>query len=119
MEIVFYDESGQPTVYTEDGTHVYLFNGEPVAYLDEDSVYEYSGTHLGWFIEEWIRDNDGSCVLFTQYATGGPIKPTRGVRPLKGMRQLKPFKQLKAPKPIRPIKSLVWSTLTSEEFFRQ
>ena len=32
--MVFYDNHGRPTAYTEDDVHIYLFTGEPVAYLD-------------------------------------------------------------------------------------
>ena len=49
MSLTFYDSSGKPVAYTEDGTHIYLFSGEPVAYLDNESVYSFSGKHLVQF----------------------------------------------------------------------
>ena len=63
MDITFYDSHGKPTAYTEDNEHIYLFSGKPVAYIDGSSVYSYSGRHLGWFDEGWIRDNSGYCVF--------------------------------------------------------
>ncbi len=62
MEVDFYDESGELIAYTEGGTYIYLFSGESVAYLDGDSVYSFSGKHLGWYIEGSIRDNNGNYV---------------------------------------------------------
>ena len=47
--MVFYDNCGHPTAYTEDDIHIYLFTGEPVAYLHTDAVYGYNGRQIGWF----------------------------------------------------------------------
>ena len=47
--MVFYDQHGRPVAYSEDSTHIYLFTGEPVAYLDGDVVYGYNGKHYGWW----------------------------------------------------------------------
>jgi len=69
MEFIFYDLNGSPTAYTEDGTHIYFFSGEPVAYFVDESVYSFTGVHLGRFENGWIRDNNGDCVFFTEYAT--------------------------------------------------
>lgn len=80
MEILFYNESGVSAAYTEDGTHIYLFSGEPVAYIDGNSIFSFSGKHLGWYIQGWIRDNNGDCVFFTKEATGGPVKPVKSVK---------------------------------------
>ncbi len=44
----FYDESGSAVAYSDDGTHIYLFSGQPVAYFQRDSVYSFGGRHLGW-----------------------------------------------------------------------
>jgi hypothetical protein len=73
--VVFYDRNGDPVAYTDDGEYVYLFNGSAVGHLVRDSVYAYDGTHLGWFIDGWIRDHDGHCVYFTDDAEGGPVSP--------------------------------------------
>ncbi len=115
--ITFYNQNGQPIAYTKDETHIFLFSGEPVAYFRNDSVYSYSGRHLGRFEDGWIRDNNGDCVFFTDFATGGPIKPTRRIKPIKSVKRVKPLKSVRQIKPIKPIKSLKWSLRSSEEFF--
>ena len=83
--MVFYDNHGRPTAYTEDDIHIYLFTGEPVAYIDRDAVYGYNGKHLGWFSNGWIRDLNGCCVFFSEKANGcGPVKPIKYICPVCG-----------------------------------
>ena len=118
MSLDFYDRSGAAVAYTNDGENIYLYSGEPVAYLSDGSVYSFAGQHLGWFEGGWLRDAAGHCVLFTADARGGPLKPLRQLRPLKGLRQLRPTKGVRQIKPLKPLKSLSWSDLSAEEFFR-
>ena len=49
MAIDFYSKSGRAIAYTEDGEHICTFSGRPIAYLDGDVVYSFSGQHIGWF----------------------------------------------------------------------
>lgn len=60
------------------------------------------------FENEWIRDNNGQCVFFTENDTGGAMKPIKMMRPMKSMKQMKPM---------RPMDSLSWSELSGEQFF--
>lgn len=73
MDITFYDRTGRPIAYTSDGKHIFTFRGKAVAYVDKDSVYSYSGAHLGRFVDGWVRDNGGRCVFFTENARGRPL----------------------------------------------
>lgn len=116
----FYNRQGKPTAYTNDEVHIYLFSGTPVAYFSNDSVYSFSGKHLGRIGNGWIRDNSGKCVFFTTEASGsGPVKPVRGVSPVKGVRGVRPVKSVKQTKPSKPVNSTSWSSLSSEDFFAQ
>jgi len=117
MQITFYNSQGHPTAYTEDEVHIYLFSGQPVAYIDDSSVYAYNGRHLGRFEDGWIRDNQGNCVFFTEDASGGPMKPMKSMRPMKGMKSMKPMKSMKQMKPMRPMNTSSWSELSREQFF--
>lgn len=116
--MVFYDCHGKPSAYTEDGTHIYLFTGEPVAYFDADAVYGFNGKHIGWFSDGWIRDLRGYCVFFTENATGfGPLKPLKQLCPLKSLKQLRPLKSLRELRHLRPFDSLSWSPQSGKQFF--
>jgi hypothetical protein len=118
--MVFYDNHGRPTAYTEDGIHIYLFTGEPVAYLHTDTVYGYNGRQFGWYENGWICDLNGYCVFFTENASGsGPVKPVKHVCPVKHVKRVKPVKHVRAVKRIRPIKKLSWSQLSGVVFFAQ
>lgn len=117
--ISFYDKNGKPIAYSEDDVHIFLFTGEPRAYIDGISIYSYPGKHIGWFIDGWIRDHSGNCVMFSEKASGGPIKPIKQIKPIKGIKQIKPIKRIKQIKPILPIKSLSWSNVSGIVFFRQ
>jgi hypothetical protein len=118
-QLTFYSASGVPVAYTQDGVNIYLFNGTPVAYLNNGSVYGYSGRHLGRFANGWIRDNAGSCVFFTEGARGGPLKPVKHVKPVKGVRGIKPIKGIRELRPLKPLNRLGWSRLSGAAFFRQ
>ena len=118
MDLTFYDANGNPSAYTDDGEHIHLFSGEPVAYLSGDSVYSFSGKHLGRFEDGWVRDNGGASVFFTDNARGGVLKPLKALKPLKGLKQLRPLKGLKELKPLSPLKTLSWSQLSGRHFFK-
>jgi hypothetical protein len=118
-QITFYDKYGRAIAYCEDGEHIYTFGGAPVAYIHDDSIYSYGGTHLGFFENGWVRDNAGYCVFFTDNASGGPIKPTKGLEPIKAIKSIKPIKSIKQIRPIRPIPRNGWSSLMPDAFFFQ
>jgi hypothetical protein len=117
MSVHFYDCSGAPIAYTNDGIHIYRFNGEPVAYFYGPSVYGFSGRHLGWFENGLIRDRRGNTIFFAQGGTGGPMKPITQIAPIKRIRQIKPIKRTRAMRPMRPMKTLSWSQLSADTFF--
>jgi len=117
MSLTFYDKNGTPVAYTNDGTHLFSFDGEPLAYFSGNNVYSFSGQHLGWFLDGWLRDHIGDAALFSQEAKGGPLKPLKELKPLKGIKAIKPIKGVKAIPPIKPIRGLNWSKLSGLEFF--
>lgn len=49
MSLDFYDRNGRPYAYSDDGEHIFTFNGKPVAYICEDSIYRFDGQHVGYF----------------------------------------------------------------------
>ena len=115
--IIFYDKNGDPFCYTEDDSHIYDFDGNPIAYIESESVWNYDGRHLGFMHNGWIIDHSGNYLLFTEQSIGGPQKPFRSLSPLKGLKSLKPLKGLKEFAPLRPQTSQSWSDLLADEFF--
>lgn len=118
MEMTFFDSNGKPIAYTEDGEHVFLFSGQPVAFISENSIYAFSGKHIGFLDKGWVRDHAGGAVLFSENAGGGgPMKPLKQLKPLKSLKQLKPLKGLKQLKPLKSMNSLGWSRIPGDKFF--
>jgi len=115
--IDFYDRTGAAIAYSQDGEHIYLFSGRPVAYLSGTAVYSFGGQHIGWFQDGWLRDKRGGCALFTAEAKGGPVRPVRHVKPVKGVRHVRPVKGVKAVKSVKPVRQLSWSPLSGARFF--
>lgn len=120
MQLTFYDHTGTAIAYLDDDEEsIYLYDGTPVAWLSVDSVYAYSGKHLGWFIDGWIHDHRGDCVFFTKIASSGPIKPVKGIQPVQGIRRIRPVRGIREIKPVKPVRSLNWSSLSGKNFFYQ
>jgi len=117
MELTFYDRNGKPVAYTTENIDIYAFNGTILAYIEGDSVYSFSGKHLGWYIDYSIIDHNGYYFLFTEKSMGGPFKPFKQLKPIKGFKQFKPFKGFKQYKPYKPYLKITWSNLTFEQFF--
>ncbi len=115
--MTFYDSKGRPVAYSEDGENIYLFTGEPVAYIHGDLLYTYSGCQLGRFEKGWVRDLKGYCVFFTENAIGGPLKPLKQLRPLKYLKQLRPLKGIRRIPYMKPLDQYGWSKLSGENFF--
>jgi hypothetical protein len=117
MLLDFYDSQGRPYAYCDDGETIYTFTGIPIAYISDDSVYSFSGSHIGYFNDGLIRDQYGAILLFTEGASGSPMKPMEMMKPMKSTKQMKPMKGMKQMKPMRPINSLGWSDSSPEEVF--
>jgi len=92
-EIALFDSKGNSVAYidTADESAIYLWSGDPVAYLDGVSIYRYNGKHLGWFKDGIVLDHDGYGVGFIEGAVGIVItKP----QPFKNVKKFQPFRSL-------------------------
>jgi len=115
----FYNQEGKAIAYTEDGEHIYLFNGSPAGFIEKDSVFSYSGKHLGCIKEGWIVDQQGRRVFFTEDASGGPSRPVKQVTPVKSVKAVKPVKGTREMRPTTPTLTMSWSDFSSKSFFEQ
>lgn len=104
-EVSLFDGQGKATAYiaVSDGLTIYLWSGEPVAYLDPDSqggynVYGFNGNHLGWFLNDVIWDHSGNASCADKAAM-----QTTELEPLKSLKQLKPLKAIEEIAPVRPV----------------
>ena len=120
-ELVFWDGAGQVVARKdEDDDVIFLWTGEPVAIVDDESVFAFDGRHLGWFLDGWIRDHAGDCVYFTDDASGGARRPHRRPRPARGARRPRPRRLARQARPARSARTTRWSELSvGPAFFRQ
>lgn len=116
---IYYNREGRPVVYTDDGVHLFFFNGPAAGYFHGTSVYSFRGVHLGVSDHGWIRDNNGRPVLFEKDAAGGPLRPNLKVIPTKSIKHVMPVKKDRSVKPSNPVKATTWSSLSGESFFSQ
>jgi len=117
MKIIFYNKAGSQIVYTEDKIYFYLFSGEPVGYIDKNSIYNFEGTHLGFLIDEWIIDNHGNRVFFTKNAKDHGIIKDLGA--IKDEKKPLPTKQPKKDYLVLPKLKNTWSKFRNKDFFKR
>ncbi len=108
-EISLYNSNGEAVAYiaVNDDFTIYLWDGEPVAYLDDDDVYGFNGKHLGWFSQGIIIDHDGNspCVIKNSYPGFTQFEG------FKGFKSFKPFKGFKNFAPFKPFTSYRFSSI--------
>ena len=120
--ITFYNQQGRAIAWVgdnQDYMSVFLYDGSPVAWISNESVYAYSGRHLGFIQDGWVRDHNGHAVFFTDDASGGPAKPARQARPARGSRGARPARGARQARPAKAARITSWSPLSDESFFRQ
>ncbi|MDB5695110.1 MAG: hypothetical protein JWN21_653 [Sphingomonas bacterium] len=115
----FFDRHGIATCYSPDGETIYLWSGEPVGYFHNDQIYSFRGRLLGWHENGWLYDRVNRPALFSQDATGGPVKPVRQVKPAKGVRKVKPVKGVRQVAHVRRVRSTSWSEYSGAGYFNQ
>ena len=116
--MTFYNNCGMALFYTDDNEHLFDYNGSPLGYIYENSVYNYNGNHIGWFDNGWINAPNGQYLFFNENANGGPMKPMKFIKPMKSIKYMKPMKSMREMRPMKPMRSLSWSSLDLQRFFR-
>ena len=118
MATTFYNSDGRAVAYIDnDGESVYLYDGSPVAFVVDDSIYAYGGQFLGWFADGWVTARNGQRVFFTDEASGGPAKPARQVKPVRSVRRVRPVRDVREVRPAGRTRLMSWSDVSHEGFF--
>ncbi len=97
-ELPLFNAKGEAVAYlnTVKRDTIYLWSGDPVAYVSGGSVYGFNGVHLGWFEDGLLWNHDGQAIGFTHAEPGSPlIAVGRGDRkpiPAKLMQDVAPIK---------------------------
>ena len=112
VEVTIYDKSGRPYSYIADDGSIYLWSGKPVAYIDREHVYGFSGAHLGWFENGIIYDGHGMQIGFTQQTSPSITQ----IEPIKSIKHIKHVKSIQHIPPVKPIFGLGYSTIDLSTF---
>jgi hypothetical protein len=118
-DVALFDGAGKASAYiaVDDELTIYLWSGEPVAYLEQDSaggfhIYGFNGKHLGWFVDGLVRNHDGDAAC----ATKERLRST-AFEPFKAFKQFKPFKSFKEFAPFRPFLTNSWGETACQFLF--
>jgi hypothetical protein len=119
-EITLFGADGAAVAYISDDLTIYLWSGDPVAYLESDAaggfhIYGFNGKHLGWYVSSVVRDHHGYAVGAKRDAFSSPVQ----VEPFKPFKKFKPFKAFKEFAPFRPFFRNTWSQMYLDEFLMQ
>lgn len=114
LQLSLYDTRGYAVAYldTDQQMTVYLWDGQPVAYVDGQSLYGFNGRHLGWLKNRVVVDHDGYAVGFTESV----IRRRTRVERIKGLKQLTPLKALPQLEPMEPLQAGGWSDVPLDVF---
>jgi hypothetical protein len=105
-----YDGSGRVYAWLDEGGRIVGLDGNRLAYIEGDSVYNWQGQHVGWWGNGHIRDNAGAVAVFTTEADNlGVVKPVKAEKPLHAVKKVVPVKPVKGVKPVRRIRRPSWS----------
>lgn len=66
-----YDQNGRVYAWLQDDSgRILSLRGQHLAFIVNDSVYDWSGHHIGWWADGHMRDGHGAVVVFTREASG-------------------------------------------------
>jgi hypothetical protein len=115
-ELDLYDPTGKPTAYVSfaDNSAIYLWTGQPAAFLDDKNVYGFNGKHLGWFEGGVLWDHQGRSVGITRQALPVAAYAT----PAKYAKYAQPARYAEQAAPAEPAHSLSSSTVPLSVFLQ-
>ena len=120
MSIELWDKHGHAVAYVDDDKEsIFMRDGMPVGWLRESGIYAYGGKFLGWLYEGWIFGRDGKCVLFTERAQPGAVRPFRQPATDRGDQKLRPSRGTRDSASRRPGREHLWSSADALSFFNQ
>ena len=121
IEVTLYDQGRDAIAYIDYGDNmtIYMWDGTPVAYLEEnEGVYRFDGRFLGWYEDGIVYDKEGYAVAAREGTLKGEISmvtplPASPEEEKKG----KPDKGVKESKPVLPQFENSWSKTSLTDFF--
>ena len=124
-EVTLFDSHEHTVAYIADDLTIYVWSGEPVAYIERDAngeqqIYGFNGKHLGWYVAGVVRDHRGYVVGARRGAfASGQFAAAVQYEGFKAFKQLMPVKAVhEFPPPRSPFISQ-WSPTSLEQFLAE
>lgn len=108
--LALYNERGQTYAWLHANGNIHGLEGQSLAFVEEDGVYNWEGMHIAWWADGHMRDWLGAVCLFTEASV-----KTLVVKPLHEWHQQRPLKlemrnrPLKWPKMAKPPNLCIWT----------
>jgi hypothetical protein len=106
-----YNQRGEAYAWLHANGNVYGLEGQALAFVEEDGVYDWEGVHIAWWADGHMRDWLGAVCLFTEASSKTlvvkPVHQLHQRRPLKLETRIRP---LRWPKMAKPPKLCIWTT---------
>jgi len=90
---------------------IYDINGNPRAFINKDSIFNYNGNYIGRLQNGYIREKFGNAAGFLEHAENGPIKPIIKISNVPPIPKITPIQPIISIPPIPSIPSYNWSSL--------
>ena len=114
MEETIFDQDGNAVAYIDynDENTIYMWDGTPSAYLDEENrIYGFNGKHLGWFEDGIIWNLTGDRTGYSKQT----IPVFAKFEPFKAFKKFKPFKSFKEFAKFKPYKNTSRSNISLQQ----
>ncbi|WP_196888730.1 4-fold beta flower protein [Aureivirga sp. CE67] len=119
QQITLYNKQDKPVAYIDydEEVTIFLWNGTPVAFLEEDGddnlIYGFNGKFMGWYEEGAIYDEKGNVVGVQDREDKIRVK----IEPIKGIQGITPIRPISLKfAPMKPIWSRYWSSTPLVDF---
>ena len=106
-----YDKLGRVSAWLQqDVGRIVGLDGQHLAFIEHDSVYDWHGNHLGWWGDGHMRDVEGAVVVWLATAENLEVpRPALGERPARPPLVAVPARPARSIPPVRPVRAARWS----------
>jgi hypothetical protein len=105
-----YNQQGKTYAWLHANGTVYGLEGQALAFVDGDGVYDWEGRHIGWWADGHMRDSMGEVCLFTTgVKNAGIVIPVHELHHQRPLNLITPQRPLKWPRPAKPPNLCIWS----------
>jgi uncharacterized protein RhaS with RHS repeats len=105
-----YNQRGETYAWLHADGSIYGLQGQALAFIEDDGVYDWEGVHIAWWADGHMRDWLGAVCLYSHRAQKTlvvkPVHELHQHRPLNLERRSRP---LKWPKMAKPPKLCIWT----------